>query len=82
MAGGDPDKERLPLKETSAEVEIAGVIAKVKVHQVFENLGTKPIEAIYVFPASTRAAVHGPLLQAHVTNPARLSRDAPTTVAV
>lgn len=59
VAGGDSEAERLPLKETSAEVQIAGVIAKVKVRQVFANSGSKPIEAIYVFPASTRAAVHG-----------------------
>ncbi len=59
VAGGDPATERLPLKETSAEVQIAGVIARVKVHQIFENSGNIPIEAVYVFPASTRAAVHG-----------------------
>lgn len=53
------DTERLPLKETSADVTIAGVIARVQLKQRFENNGQKPIEAIYVFPASTRAAVHG-----------------------
>ncbi|MBN1961005.1 MAG: VWA domain-containing protein [Deltaproteobacteria bacterium] len=53
------ETERLPLKETSAAVNIAGVIAQVKVRQVFENAGDRPIEAIYVFPGSTRAAVHG-----------------------
>jgi Ca-activated chloride channel homolog len=58
VAGGNPDTERLPLKETRAEVNIAGVIAGVRVHQVFENGAGKPIEAVYVFPASTRAAVH------------------------
>ncbi|HEX7599107.1 MAG TPA: VIT domain-containing protein, partial [Polyangia bacterium] len=58
VAGGNPDTERLPLKQTRAEVNIAGVIAGVRVHQVFENQGGKPIEAVYVFPASTRAAVH------------------------
>jgi Ca-activated chloride channel family protein len=51
--------EQVPLKETSADVAIAGVIAHVQVHQLFENSGKKPIEAVYVFPASTRAAVHG-----------------------
>src|SRR5262249_54242740 len=51
--------ERLPLKSTIADVSISGVIAQVKVRQVFANEGAKPIEAIYVFPASTRAAVHG-----------------------
>lgn len=58
VAEGDPDKDRVPLKKTWAEVNIAGVIAAVRVHQIFENAGPKPIEAIYVFPASTRAAVH------------------------
>jgi Ca-activated chloride channel family protein len=59
VAGGDPDTERLPLRETSAKIDVAGVIAHVAVRQVFENVGAKPIEAVYVFPASTRAAVHG-----------------------
>ena len=59
VPGGDTQTEALPLKETSAEVQIAGVIARVKIRQVFENLGAKPIEAVYVFPGSTRAAVHG-----------------------
>ena len=58
VAGGDPQKDQVPLKKTWAEVDIAGVIAAVKVHQVFENTGGKTIEAVYVFPASTRAAVH------------------------
>jgi len=39
-------------------VNIAGVIADVKVTQVYKNEGTNPLEAIYVFPASTRAAVY------------------------
>ena len=55
----DPGVDRLPLKSTSAEVNIAGVIADVKVVQVYKNEGKKPLEAIYVFPASTRAAVYG-----------------------
>ncbi|MFH0893780.1 MAG: TonB family protein [Bacteroidota bacterium] len=54
----DPSTEQLPLKETRADVNIAGVIADVKVTQVYMNTGKKPIEAIYVFPASTRAAVY------------------------
>lgn len=51
--------EKFPLKSTSAEVNIAGVIADVKVTQVYKNEGDKTIEAIYVFPASTKAAVYG-----------------------
>jgi Ca-activated chloride channel family protein len=54
----DPSVDRLPLLSTSADVNIAGVIADVKVTQVYKNDGKKPIEAVYVFPASTRAAVY------------------------
>ena len=55
----DPAMDRLPLKSTSASVNISGVIADVRVTQVYRNEGKKPLEAIYVFPASTRAAVYG-----------------------
>jgi Ca-activated chloride channel family protein len=54
----DPELDRLPLKSTSAHVRIAGVIADVAVTQVYKNEGKRPIEAIYIFPASTRAAVY------------------------
>lgn len=54
-----PDMDRLPLKSTQASVSIAGVIADVLVTQIYKNEGKKPLEAIYVFPASTRAAVYG-----------------------
>lgn len=56
---GDSALDQLPLKSTSAKVAIAGVIADVKVTQVYKNTGTKAIEAIYVFPGSTRSAVYG-----------------------
>jgi Ca-activated chloride channel family protein len=59
VEGGDPAVDRLPLKDTRVDVAIAGVIADVTVRQVYENLGTRPIHARYIFPASTRAAVYG-----------------------
>jgi len=59
VKSNDPDVDQLPLKSTSAEVNISGVIADVRVTQVYKNEGQKAIEAIYVFPASTRAAVYG-----------------------
>jgi len=59
VEGGDPSIDRLPLKDTRVDVAIAGVIADVTVRQVYENHGTRPIHIRYVFPASTRAAVHG-----------------------
>lgn len=55
----DPAIDQLPLKATSAAVNISGVIADVVVTQVYKNEGKKAIEAIYIFPASTRAAVYG-----------------------
>ena len=55
----NPDTDLLPLKSTSASVNISGVIADVLVTQVYKNDGRKPLEAIYIFPASTRAAVYG-----------------------
>ncbi len=55
----DPESERLPLKSTKADVNISGVIADVTVTQIYKNEGNNPIEALYVFPASTRAAVYG-----------------------
>jgi Ca-activated chloride channel homolog len=59
VKSNDPALDRLPLKSTSAAVRISGVIADVLVTQLYKNEGVKPIEAVYVFPASTRAAVHG-----------------------
>lgn len=51
--------DQLPLKSTTAQVNIAGVIADVTITQVYKNEGKSPIEAIYVFPASSRAAIYG-----------------------
>jgi Ca-activated chloride channel family protein len=55
----DPQVDKLPLKDTQVEIAVAGVIADVKVTQRYRNDGTRPIEAEYVFPGSTRAAVYG-----------------------
>jgi Ca-activated chloride channel homolog len=52
-------EDHFPLKSTDVIVDISGVIADVTVSQIYENMGTHPINARYVFPASTRAAVHG-----------------------
>ncbi|HEV8315745.1 MAG TPA: VIT domain-containing protein, partial [Burkholderiaceae bacterium] len=58
IASDDPSTDRLPLKSTRVDVRIAGVIADVTVTQQYKNEGQRPIEARYVFPGSTRAAVH------------------------
>ncbi len=54
----DASIDQLPLKETFASVDISGIIADVKVTQVYKNEGLTKLEAIYIFPASTRAAVY------------------------
>lgn len=56
---GDPKVDSLPLKDTSVDVAISGVIADVRVRQTYKNEGSRAINATYVFPASTRAAVYG-----------------------
>lgn len=59
VCSDDEGTDHLPLKSTEAHVRIAGVIADVQIIQVYKNEGKKVLEALYVFPASTRAAVYG-----------------------
>jgi len=58
VSSDDPSVDRLPLKGTRVEARITGVMADVTVTQRYRNEGTRPIEARYVFPGATRAAVH------------------------
>ena len=57
--GATPGTEAMPLESTHADVHITGVIADVVVTQTYMNDGDQTINARYVFPASTRAAVYG-----------------------
>lgn len=57
VEGSDDATDRLPLKSTGAKVNIVGVIAHVKITQTYANLGNEPINARYIFPGSTSAAV-------------------------
>jgi Ca-activated chloride channel family protein len=63
VEGGDPSVEGFPLESTKVDVQITGVIAEVMVTQAYKNTGKRPLNAQYVFPASTRAAVHGMRMQ-------------------
>src|SRR4051812_45940774 len=56
--GGVDSTDPLPLKSTRVDVILAGVFAEVTVTQHYANRGHVPLEAIYIFPGSTRAAVH------------------------
>ncbi|MEN3330919.1 MAG: Ca-activated chloride channel [Blastocatellia bacterium] len=60
---GEPDVDRLPLKDTRVEINVSGIIADVTVLQTYRNEGARPINARYVFPASTRAAVYAMRMQ-------------------
>lgn len=63
LVQGDPTVDQLPLKDTRVDISVSGVIADVKVRQVYRNEGARPINASYVFPASTRAAVYAMRMQ-------------------
>jgi Ca-activated chloride channel family protein len=47
---GDPGVDHLPLKDTRVDISVSGVIADVKVRQIYRNEGSRPINASYVFP--------------------------------
>ena len=56
----DKDKNPIgfcPLKHTDVNVDVAGFVARVTLVQEFGNPYDKPIEAVYTFPMSDRAAV-------------------------
>jgi Ca-activated chloride channel family protein len=59
VEGGDGVVDVLPLKSTDVQVRILGVMADVRVVQRYRNEGQQALEARYVFPGSTRAAVYG-----------------------
>jgi Ca-activated chloride channel homolog len=54
----DPETDQLPLKKTDVDIDVAAAIAEVDVTQIYRNDGDRTLEAIYIFPLSTRAAVH------------------------
>lgn len=63
VQGSDPSTDRLPLKGTEVRTNVNGVIAETYVTQTYANEGAGPINATYVFPASTKASVHGMTMQ-------------------
>ncbi len=59
IENADQTVDRFPLKDTRVEVDVSGVIADVVIRQTYSNDGARPISGRYIFPLSTRAAVHG-----------------------
>ncbi|MFH1368122.1 MAG: VIT domain-containing protein [Elusimicrobiota bacterium] len=58
LVGNGSEAEQFPLLKTEANVNIAGMCTNVELVQVYKNNGSQTIEAIYVFPLSTKSAVH------------------------
>lgn len=55
--------DSFPLKKTSVTANIQGIVADTHIIQTYVNEGTKPINASYIFPASTRVTIHGMQMQ-------------------
>lgn len=60
---GDHEIDCFPLKSSHSEVTITGSIAEITLTQIYTNEGNKTIDATYLFPASSGAAVHGMLMK-------------------
>lgn len=63
VEGADASTDNFPLKDTEVTADIDGVIADIHVAQTYTNEGKNAINARYVFPASTKASVHGMTMQ-------------------
>lgn len=51
--------DSFPLKKTSVTANIEGIVADIHVVQTYANEGEKPVNASYLFPASTKVTIHG-----------------------
>jgi Ca-activated chloride channel family protein len=58
VVNNDSGLDPFPMRETRVTARLNGVIASVHVSQRYRNEGKAPINAKYVFPGSTRAAVN------------------------
>ncbi len=57
------DRRELSVVATDTQVDVTGVVARVVVRQTYFNGSSTPIDATYVFPGSTHAAVDGLTMQ-------------------
>lgn len=63
VESGDLSTDYFPLKDTNVLVNINGTIAETFLTQTYTNEGQNPINAVYIFPASTKVTVHGMKMQ-------------------
>ncbi len=54
----NPEELQFSLLSTNVDATISGVIANVVVEQTYFNAGDSPLDATYVFPMSSQAAVY------------------------
>ncbi len=59
FAENEAGKIFFPLKRTEVELEVTAGVVSGRVTQVFENDTESPLEAVYVFPLPSRAAITG-----------------------
>jgi hypothetical protein len=60
LLGNAPGSFRAaPVLASDVHVEIAGVVARTRLTQIFRNPTDRPLEAVYVFPLPAGAAVDG-----------------------
>ena len=57
LAKGGERTTELPLERTDVEVDVSGSVVSATVNQRFTNSSKEPIEVVYLFPLSQRAAV-------------------------
>jgi len=53
----DGRRERFPLKGTRVRMQVSGFVVRAEVEQTFDNPFDRPLDAAYVFPLPTDAAV-------------------------
>jgi Ca-activated chloride channel family protein len=63
VQGKDAKAVDFPLTHVATDVQIVGVIADVTIRQVYQNKSPQTLEAVYVFPASTKSAVYAMQMQ-------------------
>ncbi|MCM1125741.1 MAG: VIT and VWA domain-containing protein [Lachnospiraceae bacterium] len=63
VESGEVGVDCFPLKNTSVTANIEGTVADIHVIQTYANEGTAPINADYLFPASTKVTIHGMEMQ-------------------
>jgi len=61
--GSDTTGLAFTLESTSVEAEISGVISNVRLTQTYTNAGDSTVNASYVFPMSSKAAVYSMQMQ-------------------